>query len=119
MLEKKNKLQEAEEIYKKVRTDEEPNLINDVVSMLQRYNFSQEQINIFLNHKFIVSCKNQVFEVQRVNINRFWSMQIMQCDKETVEIRYHLLPDGSIENWLAFFEKIIMFIKENDLPREF
>lgn len=119
MFEQKNKIKEAEEIYKKTRLDTDSNLIDDVVSMLKRYNFSQDQINIFLNNKLIVPCKDKVFEVQRVNVNRFWNMQLMQCDKETVEIRYHLLSDGSIENWLVFFEKIINFIKDNNLPREF
>lgn len=113
-----NKVIEAQEMYNKVREKESISLIDEVVKLLTKYEFTQEQINIFITHRLITSCSDKVFEVQRVNVNRFWNTQLMQSESETVDARFHLLPDGSIENWLIWFEKIIKFIKDNGLPRE-
>jgi len=112
-----NKIQQAQEIYNKVRGEEEKSLIEEVIILLKKYQFTSEQINVFVNDKLVVSCENKVFEVQRINLNRFWNLQLMQSEKETIEIRYNLLHDGSIENWLKWFEKIVPFIKDNNLPK--
>lgn len=117
-MQQSNKIQQAQEIYNKVREKEDISLIDEVINLLKKYEFTQEQINIFINDKMIVACSDKVFEVQRVNINRFWNLQLMQSEQETVEVRYNLLSDGDIQNWLIWFERIITFIKDNNLPKE-
>lgn len=112
-----NKIEYAQKLMTMQREESEPNLIDKVVELLNKYKFSTESINIFLNHQFVVNCQDKVFEVQRVNINRFWNIQLMSLGSKSIEARSLLLQDGSMDNWLEFFEKIIPLIKENNIPR--
>lgn len=112
-----NKIQLAQQLLNENRQETEPNLIDKVVELLNKYNFSNESINLFLNSKLVANCQNNVFEVQRVNVNRFWNMQLMVLGSKSIEARSFLLQDGTMENWLEFFERVVPFMKENNVPR--
>lgn len=114
-----NKVQIAQKLLNTVPNESDVNLVNEIVSLLKKYQFSEDQINIFLNNQLVVNCKNNVFEVQRVNVNRFWNTQFMHMRSKSIEARRNLLQDGTVENWLDFFEKTLPLMKENNIPREY
>jgi hypothetical protein len=74
-------------------------------------------INNFNNHRFIKEAENKPSVVQRVLLNRYWSMQFMSCSIDASNQRFMLLPDGTITNWLQIFsDNLIPFILDQHLP---
>jgi hypothetical protein len=70
------------------------------------------------SHPLIISSIGKISSVQRFNLNRYWSLQLMSVDKYSEEERYCLIPNGSNDDWLSLFShKVIPFIIENNLPK--
>ncbi len=68
-------------------------------------------------NRFINEAKNKPSEVQRFLLNRYWSFQLMQSEKSSIEERSYLIPNGEITDWIRLFEtKVLPFILENNLP---
>lgn len=112
-----NKMEMAKQLLNKTRDKEEINLVDKVVELMKKHKFTDEATNIFTKDQLITNCYNNVFEVQRVNINRFWTKQLMHIGAKSIEARSFLLQDGTLENWLDFFERILPMIKENGIPK--
>lgn len=93
-------------------------LISIVRTMLINSGVATEAINYYDNHPLIMSSLNKISHVQRFNLNRFWSVQLMASTNHSEEERYCLIPNGSNQEWLNLFEsKILPFIIQNSLPK--
>lgn len=57
-------------------------------------------------------------DVQRFLINRYWHLQLGTVTTEsTMDVRYCLVPQGSIDRWLELFAQMVApCIVRNDLP---
>lgn len=112
-----NKIEMAKQLLTKTRDESDVNLVDEVVNLLRKHNFTEEQINVFFNNRLVQNCCNNVFEVQRVNVNRFWTIELMKLGAKSIEARNFLLQDGTINDWLLYFEKTLTLMKENNIPR--
>jgi len=69
------------------------------------------------NNRFILEAKGKTSSAQRFLLNRFWSSQLSQAKKVSIEQRYSLIPNGEITDWLRLFKSCVLpFIIENNLP---
>lgn len=60
--------------------------------------------------------KNQ--EAQRYILNRFWNIQLLDCSDISIDERYCLIPNGTIQEWLNLFKtKVLPFCIKNNLPK--
>ncbi len=66
----------------------------------------------------ICMAKSSSPEAQRDILNRYWMHQLLSSPIPSVEQRFALISDGTIDDWLRLFRQIaIPFILENDLPK--
>lgn len=93
-------------------------LITLVRTMLINSGLSVNAINYYDTHPLIIGSIGKISTVQRFNLNRFWSLQLMSTNSHSEEERYCLIPNGSIQDWLKLFEsKVLPFIIQNSLPK--
>lgn len=93
-------------------------LVEQVRAMLNSVGLQSLVVMNYDRHPLIISSIGKISSVQRFNLNRYWSLQLMAVDKYSEEERYCLIPNGSNEDWLNLFNiKILPFILENKLPR--
>ncbi len=93
-------------------------LVGEVKKLLSSKGVSAECIAIFETHPLIVRVIDSVPEIQRHNLNLFWTMQLMSMKDSSIEARYGLLPNGSPEDWIEYFNGTVMpYILENNLPK--
>lgn len=77
----------------------------------------QNVLVAFDNHRFVLESIGKPSNVQRFLMNRYWNQQLMVAPVPSIEERYCLIPDGTVENWLTFFRgKVLPFIISNNLP---
>lgn len=101
----------ANEIYLKKRSPDERDLVEETVTILKSKGISEEKLNIFLQNHHIQDAKNKVPEVQRYLLNRYWSLELMQASKVSIDERFCLIPNGSLDDWFRLFEtKVLPFI---------
>lgn len=112
-----NKIEMARQLLTKPRDASDTNLVDEIVNLLKKHDFTEDQINMFFNSRLVQNCYNNVFEVQRVNVNRFWTIELMKLGAKSIEARNFLLQEGTLDDWLLYFEKTLFLMKENNIPR--
>lgn len=72
----------------------------------------------FDTHPNIVDASNRKPEVQRHVLNQFWNLQLLSTNANTYEVRYCLIPNGDVQDWLRLFkEKVVPAAVTHRLPR--
>lgn len=67
----------------------------------------------------IVDARNKRPEVQRHLLNRYFNLQLMYASVDSSAQRYCLIPDGEIEQWLAFFKQSVLpFCVQHGIPNK-
>lgn len=103
--------------YNTEKPADDIDLIFCVRDLLIQSGISLDAIAIFDNHPLIINSVGKISSVQRFNLNRFWTLQLMAVDKYSEEERYCLIPNGTNDDWLNLFSvKVLPFILENRLP---
>ena len=93
------------------------NLIFAVREMLVSAGLGNHVTQFYDTHPLIVNSFDKVSNIQRFNLNRYWSIQLMSVNTYSEEERYCLIPNGSNEDWLKLFQaKILPFLLANNLP---
>ena len=70
------------------------------------------------NNPLIYSSNNLDPVTQRAYHNRYWNLQLMGLPENTINERFCLVTDGSVDDWFKLFkEMIIPCIVRNDLPK--
>lgn len=100
------------------KPDNDVNLVASVREILVRSGAPAISVACYDQHPLIAGSMDRISTVQRFNLNRYWSLQLMATDQYSEEERYCLIPNGSNEDWLKLFEsKIVPFILANNLPK--
>jgi hypothetical protein len=74
-------------------------------------------VEAYDTNRFIVMSQGRNSDVQRSNLNRYWSYQLLSAPAQSQEERYCLIPNGTISDWLGLFQsKIMPFVIEHSLP---
>lgn len=72
----------------------------------------------FDTHPHITDASKRKPEVQRHILNQFWNLQLLATSSNTYEVRYCLIPNGDIQDWLRLFkEKVVPAAVQHRLPR--
>ena len=103
--------------YNETRAAGDIDLIGHVRQLLVEAGLSQQVVAGYDNNPNIMEGMNKRPDIQRYLLNRFWLFQLMNANDISIEERYCLVPNGSIEEWIRLFkEKIIPFAIKNRLP---
>ena len=103
--------------YLTPRRPDDVDLVVLVRQLLVDAGVSQQQLTAFDTAHYVTDAAPKNPEAQRYILNRFWSLQLMTCATQSVEERYHLIPNGAIEDWVRLFkDKVLPFIVKNNLP---
>jgi len=93
-------------------------LVSYVRQSLAAAGLEPELCNHFDNSRFIVALKNLTPEQQRVGLNKFLSLHLTTAPASSINERYALIPDGSLNDWVRLFNDVVLpFLVKHRLPR--
>lgn len=115
-------LKEGIEKFHEPRHPDDVDLVQLTRDALVNFEMEAEQISVYDADPLILQAKSQRPPIQRHQLNRFWTQQLMQYEAEfkvsTMNIRYYLLHDGPIESWLRLFTTTVLpFVIRNKLMK--
>lgn len=103
--------------YFKPRAEGEINLVAEVRQILIDSGFGQK-IAAYDNNRMVADAFDKCSSVQRFQLNRYFSMQLIMASRDSTEERFCLIPNGEVSDWLTLFKsKIVPFMIEADLLR--
>lgn len=109
---------QASQSYQQPRQIGDIDLIAEVRSLLINSGVPAEGIISFDENNHIIDALDKNPEVQRFFLNRYWNIQILNCQQFSIEERYCLIPNGEVSDWLRLFkDKVLPFIVANKLPK--
>jgi len=75
------------------------------------------KIEFYDNNRFILEANNKSSSIQRFLLNRYWNQQLLCSNTPSIEVRYCLIPNGDVVDWLRLFRTMVLpYILENNLP---
>lgn len=105
------------EVYNQPRNPSDIDLIHEVRELLLENIPLEKVLKCYDSHHLIKSAVNKIPDVQRHNLNRYWNLQLLTSQADTIHQRFCLVPNGTCEEWLDLFKSSILpFIIKNDLP---
>jgi hypothetical protein len=117
MLQFLNKEKQMNQDYFKPRAEGEINLVEEVRNILIENGFGQK-ISSFDSNRMVTDAYDKCSSVQRFQLNRYFSIQLIMAVKDSTEQRFCLIPNGEVNDWLILFKsKIVPFMIEEDLLR--
>lgn len=97
--------------YTQERQADDRDLVMETVELLKSKNITPEKLLEFTTNHHIVEAQNKIPEVQRYLLNRYWALQLMQASRVSIDERYCLIPNGSLDDWKRLFEtKVLPFV---------
>ena len=110
----------ARETYLTPRSQEDFDLVAACRQILIDGGLHQEVQTGFDNHPHILDASTRKPEVQRHILNQYWNLQLLATGANTFEVRYCLIPNGEISDWLRLFkDKVLPTAVQHRLPRAF
>ena len=108
----------ARETYTTPRSVEDFDLVAACRQILVDAGLHQEVQNSFDNHPHIRDASLRKPEVQRHILNQYWNLQLLATGANTFEVRYCLIPNGEVGDWLRLFkDKVVPAAVQYRLPR--
>ena len=94
------------------------NLVEVVRTLLMECGLGQQVPMAYDQNTYIQQAQGKNVEAQRYLLNRYWNLQLLSCPDISIEERYCLIPNGSIEDWVRLFKaKVLPFCIKNQLPQ--
>lgn len=110
-------IQEGIARYQQGRKEHDIDLVQEVRDSMMSSGLGLKIPEAFNNSRFIIEAEGKAADVQRFLLNRYWNQQLMASAKQSMDERYCLIPDGTVEDWLKLFkQKVLPFVIENNLP---
>lgn len=92
-------------------------LINEVNRILREAGLVKEA-DYFMQVPLVAVAVNLPDDYQKVNLNRFFNLQLMKLDVNTINQRYCLLNVGNTYAWLkSFVEGVLPTLMDHQLPK--
>lgn len=92
-------------------------LVREVRNSLFESGLGKEVEKFYDTDNYVKMAIGRPPEAQRTLLNRFWNLQLIAVNKNSIEERYCLIPTGDVNDWLRLFRgKIIPFLIEHRLP---
>lgn len=97
----------ANAVYESKRQPGEPNLVELVRGLLLESCTAEEVAEKFDNHPLVSSCTYSNSSVQKVNLFRYWTMQLMGVpNSQTARLNLSPGPDNAI--WFKQFHEVVL-----------
>lgn len=104
--------------YAEQRLESDIDLIAIVRQILVEAGLYQNVVEHYDSNHYIYEALNKRPEVQRFLLNQFWNLQLMSVPVNTMNERFSLVPNGSLDEWLSLFQStIVPFAVQHNLPR--
>lgn len=97
----------AYERFNQPKPEGDIDLVAEVRQILQESGLVQNAIEYFDTNRLIQDAIGKSSDVQRHLMNRYWSTQLAMVPNST-DIRYMLIPNGTILEWLKLFCSVIV-----------
>ena len=105
------------EVFTESRQESDICLVTTVRNMLAESGLLPNVINNYDTCSYIQEAYKMRPEGQRFLLNRFWNLQLLVIDKNTIDERFCLISNGEVSDWLRLFkEKILPCAILNRLP---
>lgn len=112
-----NSINAATQQYYQPKPADDIDLIAEVRATLVAAGLGNKLAEAFDTNRFILEAAGKHSSVQRYFMNRYWGQQLLYAKVQSIDERYCLLPNGTIQDWLNLFQqKILPFVIANDLP---
>jgi hypothetical protein len=99
------------------RLQNDIDLVVTIGDLLIESGIKTERVQDYYDAPLIMDAGNKRPVVQRFLLNRYWTTQLLSLDINTVDIRFSLFNDGTIDDWLNVFKEITLpVILKNNLP---
>lgn len=90
--------------------------LTQIVRNVLNENGMSSELEKFDNHRFVKDSVNKSSDVQRHLLNRYWTEQLINSRIPCQEVRYALLPNGGIEQWVDMFvSEVVPFFTQNNI----
>ena len=108
------------EKYHTKRSENDLDLVAAVRTALAEHGMTQEELSVYDTNRIVIAAMTKTTEVQRHLLNKFFSMLLDASTGPTTELKFNLLPSGTIETWFKVVrESIIPALVQNKLMRDY
>lgn len=113
----KDQFNKGVEQYYQAKQEGDIDLVQIVRQSLVNSGLMQNVLAHYDTNRFILEANGKPSTVQRFLLNRYWTQQLMASPSPSIEERYCLIPNGTIEDWIKLFNaKVVPFLVSNGLP---
>lgn len=95
------------------RSPNERDLLSEVTNLLSMSGLHETALSLnsyFQTNEALTKTEN----VQRFYMNKFFNLLLLAIPTNTIDQRFCLIPDGSIDDWLNLFRrKVLPFLREH------
>lgn len=106
------------EKFMQPRQADDIDLVAVIRSILVPFGLENKLQLYFDTDDFIVQAQSKRPEIQRYLLNSYLTLQLQMSRKDSMKIRYSLMPSGPLEDWIQIFrEYIAPFMADQDLPK--
>jgi hypothetical protein len=103
--------------YFKPREKGEIDLVAEVRQILISNGLGQS-LDAYDTNRFVTEASDKCSSVQRFQLNRYFSMQLIMAPVDSTEERFCLIPNGDVSDWLTLFKsKVVPFMIQHNLPK--
>ena len=108
----------VQDIFHRLRTPEEINLIEEVRKALREVGLMQVMELHYDTDPAIIQAEPLCPEAQRYFLNQYWNLQLLASGKPSADQRYCLINQGSFLDWMRLFRQVVRpFCMEHGLPK--
>ena len=113
----------VEEALERLREEPKPediDLVDEVRQILKENTLGKLADENYDTHRYIKDAAGKRPEIQRHFLNKFWGLQLVSAEDNSIEERSCLIPDGDVKDWLTLFRSnVVPFLIKNQLPKQF
>ena len=114
-------LQNQQYQFEKFMEQREPgelDLVQIVRDVLVTYGLEEKLRLYYDTDDFILQARPKRPEIQRYLLNSYLALQLQMSRKDSMKVRYGLMPTGSFEDWITIFKEYVApFMADQDLPK--
>lgn len=111
--------EDAVTAYKAMRDENDRDLVSEVRTILHETGLQIPTAKYFDTHPIIQDAQHKKPDVQRWLLNRYWNLQLMACNVPSVNVRFCLIPNGPIDEWINLFKTMVVpFLVRHTLPMD-
>lgn len=111
--------QQQFEKFMEERHPDDLDLVKIVRDILVTYGLEEKLRLYYDTDDFILQAQPKRPEIQRYLLNSYLTLQLQMSRKDSMKVRYGLMPTGPFEDWITIFKEYVApFMADQDLPKK-